>query len=375
MDALQHTKDLVAFETTSALSNVLITDHVEETLKQLGFVTERLEYDDARGVRKANVVGKKGKGTGGVAYFGHTDVVPAASWFTDEHGPFTPTVKGDKLFGRGSCDMKGSVACMLAAAERFSASDLKKPIYITCTADEEVGYGGATQVAQSSELFKEMVAGDSNGIIGEPTTLEVVYAHKATCGFTATSRGRAAHSSTNEGINANLKMIPFLVELKKIQEETESDPAWLNNEFDPPTTTWNICISDHTKTFNVVPAKSVCTVYFRVMPGQDANVLLDRVRREAEKHGLEFEVVMGSDPVYVDPKSEVIQTVLKLAEKKTPRTVSYGTDGAMFTALKNMVVFGPGDIAQAHTHDEWIELEQLELGTEMYTRLVKNWCC
>ena len=133
MNALQYAKDLVSFESTSSLSNVAISDHVETTLKRLGFATERVDYDDANGGRKASVVGKKGSGTGGMAYFGHTDVVPADAWFTDEHGPFSPTVKDDRLYGRGSCDMKGSVACMLAAAAEFSAAQLTKPSRMTGT--------------------------------------------------------------------------------------------------------------------------------------------------------------------------------------------------------------------------------------------------
>lgn len=375
MDALQYTKDLVCFESTSVLSNVPVTEYVEEKLKKLGFVTERIEYDDVNGVPKASLVGKKGEGTGGVAYFGHTDVVPADPWLFDDHGPFEPTVKGDKLYGRGSCDMKGSVACMLAAAEQFSASDLKQPIYITCTADEEIGYTGAKQVAEQSQLFREMVEGDSRGIIGEPTKLEVVYAHKGTYGFVATSRGRAAHSSTKAGINANLAMIPFLMEMKKLHDETESDPAWQHEEFDPTSITWNIGINDHTKAINITPPQSICTVYFRPMPGQKPEILIERAKEAAKENGVELEVRSTANPLYVDPKSEYVQEMLKLAGKEQPQTVSYGTDGTMFTALKKLVVFGPGDIAQAHTHDEWVALEQLEKGTQMYTAAVRRWCC
>ena len=375
MDSLQYTKELVAFESTSVLSNLPIGDHIQETLRRLGFTTERIEYDDAHGVRKVNIVGKKGDGVGGMAYFGHTDVVPADPWFTDEHGPFEPTVKGDRMYGRGSCDMKGSVACMLAAAEQFSTAELKKPIYVTCTADEEIGYGGAAQVAQRSELFAEMVSGEANGIVGEPTMLNVVYAHKGTYGFTATSRGKAAHSSTRNGINANLAMIPFLVEMKALYEETESNTDLHNNEFDPPTMSWNIGINDHTKAINITPPQSVCTVYFRPPPGQDGQSLLDRAHSKAKELGIDFEVRSCANPLYVDPKSDFIQEMLQLSGQDTATTVSYGTDGAMLTALKKIVVFGPGDIAQAHTHDEWVALEQLELGTEMYAKLIRNWCC
>ncbi|MEX0717124.1 MAG: M20 family metallopeptidase [Planctomycetaceae bacterium] len=374
MNALDYARELVAFDSTSRYSNLPVSDYAEETLRRLGFETERLEFDDPDGVRKASIVAKKGTGTGGMAYFCHSDVVPADEWYTKEHGPFDPTVKDGRLYGRGSCDMKGSLACMLAAAERVSPSELRQPIYVTCTADEEVGYRGASDVAARSRLFQEMVEGGSRGVIGEPTELEVVYAHKSTCSVRATSRGRAAHSSTGKGVNANLAMIPYLVEMRRIHDELLEDPAWRNDEFDPPTVSWNIGINDHTHAINVTPPSSVCTVYCRAMPGQDVSVLVDRARRAAEENGLEFEVRAQGEPLYMDPNSPFVREVLELAGRDRARTVSYGTDGTKLTALKNLVVFGPGGIAQAHTHDEWIALQQLDAGTAMYGKLIDQWC-
>lgn len=374
MDVLEYARDLVAFESTSSLSNVPVCDYVEDVLRELGFVTERLPYRDANGVDKDNVIGKKGAGRGGMGYFGHVDVVPADPWFTDDFGPFTPTVDGDRLYGRGSCDMKGSVACMLAAAGRFSTSELKRPIYITCTADEETGFGGAAEVARRSDLFREMVDGEARGIIGEPTLLEVVHAHKGMGSFTATSYGAAAHSSTREGKNANLAMIPFLAEMKRIHDECESDPAWQDDGFDPPTIGWNILISDGDPAFNVKAPKSVCRVSFRPMPGQDWKRLIDRARKAATQHGLELEADSCSEPLYTDPDSPFIREVLELAGKTSPCTVSYGTDGPAFSAMKYLVVYGPGSIDQAHTHDEWIALDQLERGAEAFAALAGHWC-
>ncbi len=375
MNPLDYTRQLVAFDSTSNLSNAPVSDCVEATLKSLGFATERVEYDDAGGVRKVSIVSKKGPGTGGLAYFAHTDVVPADMWSIPDHGPFTPTVKNNRLYGRGSCDMKGSIGCMLAAAARLQNEPLKKPLYITCTSDEEIGYGGAAAVAKRSQLYQEMVDGAAHGIIGEPTRLEVVYAHKGTYGFKAVARGRAAHSSTSKGINANLAMIPFLVEMKKLHDETQSDPKWHNTDFDPPTVSWNIGINDHTRAINITPPQSVCTVYYRPMPGQDGSVLLERARRAAADCGLEFHVGASADPMYVDPNSPFVQECVRLAGTKKPLTVAYGTDGAMFSAMKHLVILGPGDVAQAHTDDEWIDLDQLERGTELYCRAIKQWCC
>lgn len=375
MDPLSLTKELVAFESTSNLTNVPVSDCVERMLRELGFETERVEYDDPRGVRKANIIARKGRGTGGLGFFAHTDVVPADPWFSAEHGPFQPTVKGTKLYGRGSCDMKGSIACALAAAGRFKAEQLQQPLYITCTADEEVGYGGAAEVAKRSWLFQDMVQGQTRGIIAEPTLLEVVYAHKGTYGFRGVSRGRAAHSSTREGVNANLKMIPFLVEMKKLYDETETDPRWQNNEFNPPTVSWNIGINDHTKAINITAPQSICTVYYRPMPNQKPDELIERARAAAQVCGIEFELQWCAGPLYTDPKSPFVREMLEVAGKSVARTAAYGTDGTMFTALKNLVVFGPGSVAQAHTHDEFIELSQLELGTEMFSRCIERFCC
>jgi acetylornithine deacetylase len=270
--------------------------------------------------------------------------------------------------------MKGSIACMLAAASRFAREKLQHPIYITCTADEEIGYGGAEQVARRSELYREMVSGKSRGIIGEPTRLQVVYAHKGTYGFQATARGKAAHSSTREGVNANLAMIPFLVEMKKLYEETERDSKWQSDEFDPPTISLNIGINDHTKAVNITPPQSICTVYFRPMPGQDADAILDRARQAAQTSGIEFEALHSGKPLYINPRSDYVREMLELAEQRQPQTVCYGTDGTMLGDLEHRIVFGPGDIAQAHTWDEWIALEQLERGTEMFARVIARWC-
>lgn len=374
MTALDYTRELVAFDSISLKSNCDVTDYVQQTLTKLGFETERLEYNDQSGVRKASVVGKRGRGVGGMAYFGHTDVVPADDWKFAEHGPFQPTVKDGRLYGRGSCDMKGSVACALAAAERTASAGLSQPLYIGCTSDEEVGYLGAEQVAKESRLFAEMVQHGTRGVIGEPTKLEVVYAHKGVCGLVATSRGRAAHSSTREGKNANLAMIPYLVEMKAIHDDTETDPAWRHAEFDPPTVCWNIGINDHTRAVNITPPQSVCTIYFRPMPGQDATVLIERARRAAAANGLEFEVKINAQPLYIDPGSPYVREALELAGRAKATTVSYGTDGAMFGALRNMIVCGPGDIAQAHTHDEFITLEALERGTALFERMMRRWC-
>jgi acetylornithine deacetylase len=347
---------------------------VEGHLRRLGFATERLEYLDAAGVRKASVAGRRGPpGPGGVAFFAHTDVVPADDWAPAEHGPFTPTVADGRLYGRGSCDMKGPLACVLAAAEQTFAAVARAPLYVVCTADEEVGYHGARQVARESRLFEEMAAGAVRGIVAEPTRLEVVHAHKGGCAFTATARGRAAHSSTGLGINANLPMIPFLVAMKALHDEVESDVRWRNAEFSPPTMSWNIGINDHTRAINITAPQSVCTVYFRPMPGLEISPLLDRVRRTATELGIELQFTFEAPPLYVPPDSPFIREMLALTGRPQPKTVGFGTDGAHYGALQNLCVCGPGDVAQAHTNDEWITLADLDAGVALFARAIDRW--
>lgn len=375
MKTLRYAKRLVGFDTTSHKSNQLINQYLELKLTKHGFIVETVSYVDDRGVKKVNLIAKKGGGTGGLAYFGHTDVVPVMNWFTDQFSPFEASVARERLYGRGACDMKGSVACILAATQKFAWDELKQPIYVVLTADEEVGFVGARTVVEESKVYREMVEHSTKVIIGEPTSLEVVHAHKGSVKITATAHGKAAHSSTREGINANLKMIPFLQEMKSIYDETETNPQWQNEHFHPPTLSWNIIVKDDALAYNITPGKSVCTMYLRPMPGIDIAPLLDRVQACAGRLEIDLNVDHWGLGMFVDPQSEFVQQTIKLTGNQTSRTVAYGTDGGVLSELPDKIVFGPGNIAQAHTDDEWISLDQLSQGTEMYEKLIRHWCC
>ena len=238
----------------------------------------------------------------------------------------------------------------------------------------EVGYGGAREVVARSQHFREMVESGTRGLIGEPTELRVVHAHKGTAGFTAISHGESAHSSSRHGRNANLAMIPFLVEMKAIHDEMERDSQWHDEAFDPPTVSWNIGVNDHTYAINVKPSSSVCTVYFRPMPNQDPELLLERARDAAERQSLEFQPLLGAGPMLTDPDSPYVQDLLQQAGQTQSQTVCYGTDGGVLQELEQLAVLGPGSITKAHTADEWIALEQLESGTRLYEQLIRHWC-
>ena len=375
MKTLRYAKRLIGFESTSHLTNRLISKYLQMKLTKHGFVVEKLEYRDPNRVRKVNLVARKGSGHGGLAYFAHTDTVPADDWFSRKYGPYEPAVSRERLYGRGSCDMKGSIACMMTAAQRFEWGDLKEPLYLVFTSDEEVGFHGARYIVDESTTYREMVEHGTRGVVGEPTGLEVIRAHKGLCLITATSHGKAAHSSTSLGKNSNLAMSPFLAEMKKIHDEIEENASWHNSLFDPPTLSWNIVIDEPNTAANITTPQTICRIYTRPMPGIDITPLLDRTRQAAEANGLDLEIFNADSEFNTEADNEFLQETLKLVHRNEPKTVSYGTDGGVFSELENLIVYGPGNIAQAHTRDEWISLEQLTLGAEMYTKMIERWCC
>jgi acetylornithine deacetylase len=220
-----------------------------------------------------------------------------------------------------------------------------------------------------------MVLGQTRAIIGEPTMLNVVYATKGTLLITARAQGKSAHSSSARGVNANMSMIPFLMEAKRIHDETITDAKWQNDLFDPPVMSMNIGVNDFNRAVNVTARKSICTIYLRPMPGVDFQPLIDRLQYVADQHEIKMKVDERGKPLMVDPESDFVQTALRLTHVTQPQTVCYGTDGGVLTELNEKIVLGPGNIEQAHTINEWIAIEQLSLGTEVYAKFIREFCC
>lgn len=372
MDAKELTKTLIGYNTVSPRSNVEVMDFLTETLESIDCEVERVEYKDPAGVLKVNLIGRKGPENGerGLALLGHIDTVPAIGWSTN---PFEARIADEKMYGRGSCDMKGSVSCMIEVASRHATSALKAPLYVVITADEEVGYFGASAVAEKSQMFKKH-GFPQYGVVGEPTELHAVYAHKGAVRFTVTAHGRAAHSSTGEGDNANLKLIPFLAEMRDIYQELTADTQYFNDEFTPPFTDWNITISDGGCAANITSPLSVCSINYRPMPGDDAQIWIDRARESAERHGLIFDLYINAPPVRTSPDAEIIQAALEITGESTPQTVAYSTDAAVFSQHMETVIIGPGSIRQAHTVDEWMALDQFPQGVSIFNKFVERFC-
>ena len=375
MNALRYACELIEFDSVSTKTNQPISDYIQDKLSGLRFRTERIEYD-VDGVIKVNIIGCRDGASpdGGIALFGHTDVVPANDWSLRTHGPFEPFVREGRLYGRGSTDMKGPIACMLSAAQSVRDDELTRPLYLCCSADEETDHRGIKEVTKRSAIFRELIAGGANGVVGEPTEMEVVHAHKGGVQIVVTSHGRAAHSSTGQGINANLAMIPFLSDMKSLHDETQFDRKWMDDEFDPPTICLNLGINDHNEAVNVTAARSICTLCFRPMPGTPVDPLVDRIRGAAETHGLDFRIVVQNPPFRRESDNEYVRQSVRLLDGTKSRAVAFGTDAGNMTEIANLIILGPGSIHQAHQSDEWISLPQLDAASAGYEKMIRHHC-
>jgi acetylornithine deacetylase len=269
--------------------------------------------------------------------------------------------------------MKGPTAAALAAIARIHPQQQTAPIYFFLTGDEESGMTGARLLADKSVYFAEMVQQRAVGLIGEPTSLRVVHAHKGGCHLNVASHGVAAHSSTAQGLNANWQLIPFLTGLAHLRQRCESEPQFRNLAFDPPSFSMNIVIENQPSSANITVGRAVCRIFFRPMPDTDWGQLLAEIRSLAEQHGLEVSQLPPLPPLCTPTSSPLVQTALRLLGQSSPLAVSYATDGCCFEKLPELIVIGPGNIEQAHRADEWIELEQLSRGVEVYQQLFEHY--
>ncbi|RIK39099.1 MAG: acetylornithine deacetylase [Chloroflexi bacterium] len=367
-DVIRLTQDLIAIPSASTVSNAAIADFLAVRLRRLGFDVERLSYDD-EGREKVSLVARIGPGAGGLGLFSHSDTVPGDP---SEWEPFTPLLQDGRLIGRGSCDMKGPLAATIVAAAQVDARRLRKPLTLAITADEEVGYGGAYQIARESTLLKE--SWPAQVVVAEPTRLIPVYAHKGGARVYVTAYGRAAHTSTDRGSSANFLIAPFLAEMAELAHLFRQDSRFQNHEFDPPTNGFNLVIDDGNCKSNVTAAKTVATLSLRTMPNDHREEALGLILAAAQKYNLETRTE-GFDPFYVAPDTEIVQLALQATGVARAETVPFGTEALVYQHYAGQqVILGPGDIAQAHTIGEWIEVAQLEAAVGVYQRLIERVC-
>ena len=358
---------LVGFDTTSAKSNLPLIDFVRDYLAGHGVEATLIPAPEGD---KANLFATIGQsGDGGVGLSAHSDCVPVAGqdWSSD---PFTLTAREDKLYGRGACDMKGYLACVLAAVPLFKQGTAKQPVHILISYDEEVGCTGVRPMI--AKLGRELPRPRAI-VVGEPSRMGVIDAHKRIEAYTTIVTGREAHSSMPKlGVNAIAFAAELIGELERIGADLATGP--IDVRFDPPVTTVQAGVIRGGTATNIVPKTCKFHWLVRSLPGAEPReverrltgfaetVLLPRMRAVAATTAIETNF-LGSVPAFeAKPDSKAVALAQTLAgSAESPRAVSYATEAGLFEeAGCATVICGPGDVAQAHAADEFVSVAQLE---------------
>lgn len=356
---------LVSFDTTSHKSNMGLITFVEDYLARYGVASTLIQTPDGA---KASLFATLGPaGTPGIALSGHTDVVPVTGqdWASD---PFSLRQEDGRFYGRGACDMKGFLACVLALVPRVAGKNLKTPLHLAFSYDEEIGCTGVRPMLAEfgRTLIRPRVA-----IIGEPTSMRVVDAHKGPVRWKVTVKGRPAHSSmAHLGVNAITAASDLIRELTQIEHELKTTHA--SPRFDPGYATLQVTEIEGGNAGNIVPETCQFGFDVRATPGLDPDQIearlqtfantecLPRMKAVAPESEIAIERVNDVPAFTADHTSDIIPLVLKLAEQNDTFAVSYATEAGLFQdAGVSSVVCGPGDIAQAHTANEWLAEDQL----------------
>jgi acetylornithine deacetylase len=358
--------DLIAFDTVSRNSNLALIDYVRDLLADLGVDSELTHDDDGR---KANLYATIGpKDRGGIALSGHTDVVPVddQTWTSD---PFDLRAADGRLYGRGTADMKGFLAAVLAHAPAFARARLSEPVHLCFSYDEEVGCLGVQKLL--APLMQREVR-PAAAIIGEPTGMQVINAHKGKLSMRAEVTGFACHSAyAPEGVNAALAAARLAAKLGEIAERKIAHGPF-DTAYDVAHTTVHVGVLDGGTALNIVPASATLEFEVRNLPGDDPHALvqeaIDHARREIEPAmqavkagtGFRFSELSHFPALDTDPDHDVVVLAKALAERNATGKVAFGTEAGRFKeAGIPAVVCGPGLIAQAHKPDEFVALDQL----------------
>ena len=367
---------LVAFDTTSRESNLALIDFVWRYLNDLG-VSGELIHNAERS--KANLYARLGPaGDGGVMLSGHSDVVPVEgqNWSVP---PFTLTERDGKLYGRGTADMKGYIACMLAAVPHFLAQPLKQPLHLAISYDEEVGCLGVRTLLEALSQRPEK---PSICLIGEPTELQPVLGHKGKLGVRCEVKGAACHSAyAPQGVNAIEYAAQLVHQLTAIGERL-AQTAQHDTRFDPPFTTVQTGIIRGGTVLNIVPAECVFDFEVRTLPQHDAQAvaaeidtfaqseLVPRMQAVAVDSAIRFYPISGYPGLLTDAQSDAARLIAYLTQSSDFSTVAFGTEGGLFhQAGIPSVICGPGSMAQGHKPDEFISIAQLDACDAMMQRL------
>ncbi len=352
--------DLVAIPSVSPLANRPVIEYVEKRLT--GWKIKRYPYRDAAGVEKINLVAATKPGMAELALVCHTDTVP---YDPEWREAVRPAIRGGKLYGRGSCDVKGFLACVLAAVSRVRTV---KPLAIVLTADEEVGCVGAKFLARKKVLRARHM------VIGEPTGLRPVCAGKGYALAEIVVRGKEAHSAfPARGRSAIFDAARVVTALERVAKKLESRK---NRAFDPPFTTLNVGLIQGGTAKNIVAGECVITVEWRPVPGQPAGWAADLIREALAGLGVDARLeVKRLDPAFSPSATRNLAGMMESMTGRAAATVSFGTEAAHLSGLTSeAVVFGPGDMTVAHKSGEFVPVKALDDCAGYLVELIGRLC-
>jgi acetylornithine deacetylase len=367
---------LVAFDTTSAKTNLLLIEDVETYLAGLGVETFRVMNDDRTKSNLYAVIGPKVEG--GVVLSGHTDVVTVDGqvWDTD---PWTVTKKDDRLYGRGVADMKGFVGVALSLVPEMLQAELKRPVIFALSYDEEIGCLGAPRMI--AEIAGKVPAPQAV-IVGEPTMMKVIDGHKGISSFRVSVTGYATHSSqTDRGVSAveaAAKLIAKITEMRAARAR-DADPE---SPFDPPYSTMTVNVAHGGTQLNIMAGEAYFEWDLRILPGEQRQEIIDefsdfargveaemRARAAGCRIGVEQ---LSNAPAFAPaPRNPAADLAKALTGRNAAEVVAYAAEAGQFQeAGFSTVICGPGSIDQAHQPNEYIAVDQVREGAAFLRRLV-----
>lgn len=356
---------LIAFKTVSRDSNLELIDWIQTYLKQYG-VSSRLTYDSTG--KKANLFATVGEGKKpGIILSGHTDVVPVdgQEWHTD---PFTAVINGDRLYARGAADMKTYIAAALHAIPQYIAADRDQALHLAFSYDEEVGCLGVRSLIRDLD---EIGLQPAACIVGEPTLMRPVIAHKGTHRFRCCVRGKEAHSSyTTQGVNAIEYASKIVVYIRELADRLALQEA-RDDSYTVPYSTLQTGLIRGGLATNIVPKDCDFQFEARTLPDMKADILFEEIQEYARKlipemvaveplARIDFEWLASAPGLQMQKSDAIVQLAAQLSGNAPDGAVSYGTEAGLFQqAGIPTVICGPGSIEQAHSPNEYVELAQV----------------
>jgi acetylornithine deacetylase len=370
MDLVALLQALIRIDSTSSRPNGPVLDLLEGELEPLGFTTRRHRWTDADGVEKQNLACRRGPDLpGGLALVGHTDCVPFDPAWADA---LAAPVRDGLLYGRGAADTKGFLAAAVEAARRTAAG--RQPLTLLFTADEEVGCLGSKQALAEGRLHPR------HAIVGEPTSLVPVRAHKGYCAVEVELVGLEGHSAYPDvGASAIHAFGRLMADLEKIGVELRKKP---DPAFDPPYTTWNVGVIQGGKARNIIAGSCRFSYEWRPLPGQEPrralHLLEEACQRLAEASGGRVQASIAplrTDAAAVTPPDADVVRFLEQESGNRATTVPFGTELPEVASMgAEGVVFGPGDIRVAHRTGEHVAVDEVERCAAILARAIERFC-